>query len=977
MRTLTVTALAEIAQLMGTEPINIVEIEWTDNATRLYADRDLENIPGKITELGSVDGVLSSKTGKSFSVKVALDDTDGEVLGICNNFDIQKRPARLYQYFGDINLPDKFLIYSGLIQTPFTWSEGTRIVDFEIVNMIEDIEVGFSPEQGEFPSVSYELVGKPWPLIFGSPLHVPAAKAHQQRTGTLRFPMTIVDPVLFYKRDALIRGWNDMLNVRYFFKLAMDGAYLIAPQIKDILIDLIATIKEEDVILTKVIRIIRGFENLKKKIAKDPFNLFLKAQLLQQAGNPQNEAKPMIALQAHKEFLRSMIERIKLKQKILKEAIKKQLEATDALVQIYGKYVQVINEICFEEKYASDVNIEVQNGDLFPQNTSLDVIINNVKWRGTFSGTTFHRSLTPLPVYKDFKPGPFVHVLNDCGEPNYDADINTFYVPDTTYRLKGMYCLVHSKLDGQHHIIKVKDQIGTKCTFDLIRKEDKGETDFVPTVKGNSFIKVDPQYSIPQYSVPRTLPDKLGIPDPTKFNQYISVLPDDVLAALAPAVPNDDELKMLMELVQLRKHDIGTPTTLIIYVPTYRDVFTVIGEDIDYIYQVSGIPLNDWWSNPLWWGEIPKSGFWEAQGGDTVYLAGDEKEVYVANILPSEILSVYAKRTKTDGPNPQSEDVFAPVPSSYYTKDENHDLGYFHVTTLTFPIALSRIEGEGWSDDIYVTLRSSVGPNISDVLKYLVNTYTRFTCDVSSFAYFATLQNNYPVNFAILDRKNIFEVLNDIAWQARSVVYEKNGVFFAKYLSIEPSTDKVITEANIEEGSLVQALSNTDSLVTKLTAEWKATYLPEDEDRTQQLVYRHNIAKYGYHDKTIKFTIYNSGSLVEKSATYWLIQMANTWKLVSFTTFLENIELEVFDCIELNLAKNYFFNSPMKAVIEKLDYHTDKHQITIDAWLPVRAGEMDKYLFAWPASAETDAEFPTADDIAKGYVFRFPVTGDL
>ncbi len=42
------------------------------------------------------------------------------------------------------------LIFRGKISSPVVWSEGDRTVSFNIISQIEDAEIGFSPEEGQF-----------------------------------------------------------------------------------------------------------------------------------------------------------------------------------------------------------------------------------------------------------------------------------------------------------------------------------------------------------------------------------------------------------------------------------------------------------------------------------------------------------------------------------------------------------------------------------------------------------------------------------------------------------------------------------------------------------------------------------------------------------------------------------------------------------------------------------------------------------
>src|SRR5207253_3052675 len=105
--------------------------------------------------------------------------------------------------------------------------------------------------------------------------------------------------------------------------------------------------------------------------------------------------------------------------------------------------------------------------------------------------------------------------------------------------------------------------------------------------------------------------------------------------------------------------------------------------------------------------------------------------------------------------------------------------------------------GSGWSDDVYVTQTSSVGPNTVDILTYLIQKYTSHAIDSTSFNHVRTLLDNYPMHFPLLERKNILQVLQEIAYQARCALWLADDVFFIKYLPEEPTIDATIAESDV------------------------------------------------------------------------------------------------------------------------------------------------------------------------------------
>lgn len=351
--------------------------------------------------------------------------------------------------------------------------------------------------------------------------------------------------------------------------------------------------------------------------------------------------------------------------------------------------------------------------------------------------------------------------------------------------------------------------------------------------------------------------------------------------------------------------------------------------------------------------------FW-ASGGTTVTLQDASEIIYIANIVPSTILRVAAWR------NINGNRFLLTVPSQFYTVRQTNYSGY-NVMEIVFarPLSAEQQEtGGGWSDDIYITQISSVGPNPVDILEWLIETYTDYEIDSVSFDDVRTKLDVYSMHFPLLVRKNLLTVLQDLAIQARCALWQKNDKFYIKYLSEEPTPVASIGEDDILEdssgaGSLEISLIRTEELVTKLTAKWKKDYSLSESNT---LILRHNIAKYGTQERTVDYFTYHHLDWVRKTATYWLIRWANTWKKIKFTTSLEFMKLEAFDAVTFTLPD--VATGSFIGIIERAEFDSNNRQINFEAWTPIRAGEMTPYVFAWPAQISENALFPTLEAIS-------------
>lgn len=342
--------------------------------------------------------------------------------------------------------------------------------------------------------------------------------------------------------------------------------------------------------------------------------------------------------------------------------------------------------------------------------------------------------------------------------------------------------------------------------------------------------------------------------------------------------------------------------------------------------------------------------------GSTLVSADAFEETYVANILPSTVLSVYAHRSIS------GVERFVPVPSSYYTVNESDSYGQYDCTTITLAKPLKWFDSS-WSEGLFVSLTSSVGDNVVDVIEWLITTYTNLTVDTTSFDHVKTLQTNYPVNFALLSKRNTLQLVEDIAWQARCSVWIARGKVYIRYLPEAFTPVKEITESDVDQSSLELSFTDTEQLVTKYTANWRQNY---EQKNVYSIVVRRNVKKYEEIAEARDFFIYNNYELVYKSITFWMIRRASTWKKVSFSLFLNHLDLESQDVITLNFANNFFTDGPINAVIEQAVYQSDAHMIDVTCWLPVLANERAEYKFAWPKDLTVTDLFPLTPEVTSG-----------
>jgi hypothetical protein len=164
-------------QVEGTEPIIIIRIEWGQGSGfHFYNDKTapLTRGDGRIISFSPISATQQGNQSSNVSqASVVVDDFDGKLKGVVDVSEMEGSPATVFHQF--LNTPGSSTeVLSGRVSGPVVWDEGERTVSFDIVTEIESDLIGFSADSEQFDANNDVAVGKPWPLVFGKPAHVPA-----------------------------------------------------------------------------------------------------------------------------------------------------------------------------------------------------------------------------------------------------------------------------------------------------------------------------------------------------------------------------------------------------------------------------------------------------------------------------------------------------------------------------------------------------------------------------------------------------------------------------------------------------------------------------------------------------------------------------------------------------------------------------------------------------------------------------------
>lgn len=324
-------------------------------------------------------------------------------------------------------------------------------------------------------------------------------------------------------------------------------------------------------------------------------------------------------------------------------------------------------------------------------------------------------------------------------------------------------------------------------------------------------------------------------------------------------------------------------------------------------------------------GEVIEADVWEIMAGSQVTLIQGTSDVYVCNMIPSSaILEVWGHRTASSDAdffrraipkgrrsqadtNENSASRFVPIPSSYYTVNLSEsitmaDATAIQATTLTFAVPLVERENEGWDGSVFVSYRSSVGTNVADVLKYILEAYTDYTVDATSYNAVKADVADYPVSFCLSENRNAMAICEEIAWQARCALIVYNGTVFMKYLSQAPgSGSTILDESDIELKTLVLSTTGINDIYTQLTAKWSSDYSGRAYAE-RQMEYSNNVDIYGARKKDVDFYIYNIEECVRLSLNFWGYRYSKSWRKAQCNLFPEQLGLDPFDAVEFDLT---------------------------------------------------------------------------
>jgi hypothetical protein len=340
-------------------------------------------------------------------------------------------------------------------------------------------------------------------------------------------------------------------------------------------------------------------------------------------------------------------------------------------------------------------------------------------------------------------------------------------------------------------------------------------------------------------------------------------------------------------------------------------------------------------------GDMAESKFKWLPSGSDVYLEEDSTRVHVVSLVPGSVTGVYAYRQFGD--NRQLTEL----PTNYYEVVET-DYGDLTAIEIHLTRGLDSYQDENWDNTLYVHFDSDIGPNPADVIEWIIENFTDFTVDSASFASAKSALANYPCNYYHAKKENVLQTVSRLAYEARCALVITDGVVKIKYLPAEPSVDVTMTEADLVAGSFSFSHTRTEELVTSSDVTWqpRGADILNARSVERRLTVERNVRRYGFFGESHTYESISNEAQALKTATFWSIRDSNTWRTVKFQTTLEHMGLELYDCINLNIAQ--FPN--VKCLVTSVSINPTNGIVDVECWTPILSGSTEEYFFAWPAN---------------------------
>lgn len=556
----------------------------------------------------------------------------------------------------------------------------------------------------------------------------------------------------------------------------------------------------------------------------------------------------------------------------------------------------------------------VEDSSEFEQNTELEVIVDGVVFRGMFNDKVFTITEANATKYSEIS-----FDARDTDDDDFENPFVIWLKEDFQGTLTDHYCYFY-KATGKNTLI---DTNGDEFITRKITKQDGRKIWLDKSIlRADNYLPIAFDETIGQIDKVRALPENGLLVDITRFtNQITRMLKGRYNRNNSQAAPYGQ----LIETLKLIKFIKGA-----------------------FWARKEGTEIRQWDANP---------------------------DIYVANAVASDsLISVYGIRKYRDADTDTDIEKLVPIPSSYYSVnlDEATAIptgeGPSNVTTLRFNIPLVAYKDQGWKDTIFVTVESSLTDNGVEAIKYILDTYTNLTTDITTFTAVAAQLANYEAHFAVLNHYDAITLCEEMAYQLRCGLLIDSGVVKIVNLAYSNSSQFTFTASKIAFQSLKATTSPEQDRISRFVGTYRPTYEPEligkyyNKRVDRQRYYENNVDKIGLIEKEIDFFLFRNSEQVDEALEFWGNRSSKIWKMATFDAFHDTIKLELFDKVTFTLDYEYLGSSSCTGIVVGINNVLLSGVVSYTVLLSMEAGKNTEDDLFWNY---TSISAPTniADDL--------------
>lgn len=190
----------------GLEPMIIVEVQWGGSTgTKLYAKKNLTgyDINPILKDFSAISSKISFLSFTQVqTISITLEDIDQSLRIAFEAETLEGKTVRVLQAYEGIDYGDEIVLLKGRILGPVKWEEGSRRINFQVVDIPEEIDLGTvlykdvldNPPFSGLKNRDHTLEDQMIPYGLGVVVKAPALRLTRELSAVLVNKLTFYDP---------------------------------------------------------------------------------------------------------------------------------------------------------------------------------------------------------------------------------------------------------------------------------------------------------------------------------------------------------------------------------------------------------------------------------------------------------------------------------------------------------------------------------------------------------------------------------------------------------------------------------------------------------------------------------------------------------------------------------------------------------------------------------------------------------------